>query len=77
MNKKEKLLTKAQSGAELSYGEFQTLLKQNGWEYVRQKGSHAAWKKGDSTVFIQPDGSGKAKKYQVSQFLEFQEACDD
>lgn len=76
MNQREKLLAKAQSGKDLSYGEFQSLLRQNGWEYVRQRGSHAIWKKGNDALSIQAGKSGKANGYQIKQFLKLQEVQD-
>ena len=41
MTKREKLWSKAQANPQnLTFKEFETLLKQSGWLLVRQKGSH-------------------------------------
>ena len=71
MTKSEKLLAKAENNPRgLSFSEFQTLLRQSGWVADHQKGSHQIWY--SPTRFrlpIQRGGSGKAKGYQVKQFL--------
>ncbi|PKY11762.1 hypothetical protein B1757_02935 [Acidithiobacillus marinus] len=70
MNKREKLLAKAQMGAELSYSEFQTLLTQQGWRYSGHEGSHAKWVSPAGTRLMIQDSKGKAKRYQVRLFLK-------
>ncbi len=71
MAKKEKLLEKAQnnpSGLRLS--EFETLLKACGWLLDHQRGSHRIWYSQQETRLpIQKSKDGKAKGYQVRQFL--------
>ena len=71
MNQKNKLLTRALlTPAVLSYEEFLTLLKQNGFELRNQAGSHKQWlspKREPMTT--QPRKDGKAHKYQVLQAL--------
>ena len=70
MNKREKLLTKAQRAPNsLLFDELEVLLKQQGWEFDRQKGSHRIWiSPGKTVVPLQPDGK-HAKGYQVKQVL--------
>jgi hypothetical protein len=71
MTKREKILTRAMNNPkDLSFGEFQTLLRQSGWKFDHQKGSHQIWY--SPTGFrlpIQEGQSGKAKGYQVEQFF--------
>jgi len=72
MTKKEKLLLRAiNNHADLSFEDFRTLLKQLGWIFDHQTGSHQIWysKKGDR-LSIQ-NNKGKAKAYQVKQFLKY------
>jgi len=71
MTKREKLLARAMSNPkDLSFGEFQTLLRQAGWTLDHQKGSHQIWYSPTRVRLpIQEGRSGKAKGYQVEQFL--------
>jgi predicted RNA binding protein YcfA (HicA-like mRNA interferase family) len=71
MTKKEKLLARAMSNPKgLSLGEFQTLLRQTGWTLDHQKGSHRIWYSPTGyRLSVQEGRSGKAKGYQVEQFL--------
>ncbi len=72
MTKVEKLFTKAENNPSgLLFREFETLLSQSGWIFDHQKGSHSIWcsPKG-CRLPIQPRHDGKAKGYQVKQFLE-------
>ena len=71
MTKREKLLTRAMSNPSgLSFDEFQTLLHQAGWTFDHQKGSHQIWySPGRYRLPIQEGRVGKAKGYQVEQFL--------
>jgi hypothetical protein len=66
-----KLLEKAiKSPQNLKYKEFETLLGHNGYVKERQTGSHAMWRAiGKPRMCIQND-RGKAKIYQVKEFLE-------
>ena len=71
MTKREKLLARAiNNPKDLSFGEFQTLLRQAGWIFDHQKGSHQIWYSPKRhRLPIQEGRSGKAKGYQVEQFL--------
>jgi predicted RNA binding protein YcfA (HicA-like mRNA interferase family) len=75
MTKRNKLWQKAkESPQNLSFDEFETLLRQSNWTLERQKGSHRLWisQKGQ-TLPIQPRKDGKAKPYQIQQFFIYQE----
>ena len=37
---------------QISVREMQNILKENGYEYVRQKGSHQVWKNEENTISI-------------------------
>jgi predicted RNA binding protein YcfA (HicA-like mRNA interferase family) len=67
----EKLLEAARSNPNgLSFKDFEVLLKQARWIFDRQRGSHRIWySPKNSLMSVQPRG-GKAKGYQVKQFLE-------
>ena len=71
MTKREKLLIRAMSNPKgLSFSEFQTLLRQTGWTLDHQKGSHQIWYSPTGyRLSVQEGRSGKAKGYQVEQFL--------
>ena len=70
MVKKEKLLSKAQNNpGGLSFGDFETLLTQCGWAKHRQEGSHRIWKSPAGFRLTIQNRKGKAKGYQVRQFL--------
>jgi predicted RNA binding protein YcfA (HicA-like mRNA interferase family) len=71
MTIREKLLSRAKSNPkDLSMGEFQTILRQTGWTFDHQKGSHQIWYSPTRyRLPIQEGRSGKAKGYQVEQFL--------
>ena len=75
MTKKDKLWQKAKTNPQnLSFSEFETLLQQCGWQFSRQKGSHRLWYSAKNQPLpIQPQKDGKAKVYQVQQFLNYQE----
>ena len=72
MTKREKLLNRAMNNPKnFSFGEFQTLLRQAGWIFDHQKGSHQIWCSPDRRRLpIQEARNGKAKSYQVEQFLK-------
>jgi hypothetical protein len=72
MTKRQKLLTRAEiNSKDLSFNEFQTLLRQVGWTLDHQKGSHQIWYSMTGyRLPIQEGKNGKAKGYQVDQFLE-------
>jgi YcfA-like protein. len=65
--------------AGLSFDEFKTLLSRYGWVFDHQSGSHEIWySPGRRRLPIQPAGNGKAKVYQVRQFLKlFDEEAGD
>jgi hypothetical protein len=72
MGKRDKLLDKARRVSHgLRFNEFETLLRQCGWEFDHQTGSHQIWySPGRNRISIQEGRDGKAKGYQVRQFLE-------
>jgi predicted RNA binding protein YcfA (HicA-like mRNA interferase family) len=75
MAKRDKLLEKAESNPNgLRLAELETLMQQCGWILDRQKGSHRIWKspKG-ARLPVQEVKGGKAKGYQVKQFLSIRE----
>ena len=71
MASKPKVLEKARRNPRgLRLGEFETLLQQCGWVFDHQTGSHRIWYSPRwSRISIQPMKDGKAKGYQVRQFL--------
>ena len=75
MVKKEKLWQKAQKSPQnLTFDEFETLLRQCGWKFSRQSGSHRLWYSPQGKPLpIQPRKDGKAKPYQIKQFFTYQE----
>ena len=75
MSKRDKLLEKARSNPKgLRFAELQTLLKQQGWTFDHQTGSHHIWYSPKGTRLpIQEGKGGKAKGYQVKQFLDIHE----
>jgi predicted RNA binding protein YcfA (HicA-like mRNA interferase family) len=78
MGKKEKLWQKAKNSPQnLTFSEFETLLTQCGWQFSRQQGSHRLWySPNNNPLPIQPKKDGKAKLYQVKQFIDYQEELD-
>lgn len=72
MGKTEKLLAKANNNSSgLGLNEFTTLMKRCGWIMDHQTGSHQIWiSPGRFRLPIQPRKDGKAKAYQVRQFLK-------
>lgn len=70
MTKKEKLLKRALNNSNgLSFTEFCTLMKQNGWLKDHQTGSHQIWYSPRGDRISVQESKGKAKGYQVRQFL--------
>lgn len=70
MSKTDKLLAKAQNNPSgLSFDEFRSLMKSLGWEEDRQKGSHQIWYSPKQYRISVQNRNGKAKSYQVKQFL--------
>jgi len=77
MTRRGKLLAKARQAPNgLSFAEFETLLKQLGFVFKRQSGSHRVWMSPDGRALpVQSDGT-KAKAYQVRQALRLVEPQD-
>jgi predicted RNA binding protein YcfA (HicA-like mRNA interferase family) len=72
MAKAAKLLEKArnQPGG-LSFDDFEALLSRLGWVKRGQEGSHRLWYSPKRyRLPVQPAKNGKAKRYQVKQFLD-------
>jgi predicted RNA binding protein YcfA (HicA-like mRNA interferase family) len=72
MGKTEKLLAKAiNNPSGFAFNEFETLMKRCGWIKDHQTGSHQIWISPEKfRLPIQPRKDGKAKAYQVRQFLK-------
>jgi hypothetical protein len=64
-------LAKAQNNPRgLSFVDFQTLLRQVDWAFDHQTGSHQIWYSPTGyRLSVQEANGGKAKGYQVEQFL--------
>lgn len=62
--------------ASLSYREFELLVQAFGFRLDRQRGSHRAFEHPDCPrpLILQPRKDGKAKPYQVVEFLDMIEA---
>jgi predicted RNA binding protein YcfA (HicA-like mRNA interferase family) len=72
MSKHEKLLEKAFNNPScLSFNEFETLMERCGWILDRQRGSHQIWYSPKGNRISVQKREGKAKKYQVEQFLTY------
>jgi hypothetical protein len=70
MGKHEKLLKVARNNVDgLSFEEFKTLLRRCHWAFDRQKGSHEIWFSPQHNRLPIQNRKGKAKGYQVKQFL--------
>ncbi len=71
MTRREKLFARAMNNPrDLSFEEFQILLSRAGWTLDHQKGGHQIWYSPKRyRLPIQEGRSGKAKGYQVEQFL--------
>jgi len=71
MSKLYKLLEKAKKNPDsLSFGEFQTLMKHHDWLLDHQSGSHQIWYSPKFYRLSVQNRNGKAKGYQVRQFLK-------
>lgn len=78
MARRDKLLDKARRNPDgLRFGDFETLMQSCDWTLDRQRGSHRIWKspKG-ARLPVQEGKTGKAKGYQVRQFLTIYEEED-
>jgi predicted RNA binding protein YcfA (HicA-like mRNA interferase family) len=71
MSRTDKLLAKARRNpASLAFSEFETLLARVGWQLDHTSGSHRIfYSPNHYRLSIQPSKNGKAKAYQVRQFL--------
>ena len=71
MTKIMKQLDKARNNAgNLSYDEFTTLMSRCGWCQDHQRGSHSIWYSPRGHRLSVQNRKGKAKDYQVKQFLK-------
>lgn len=73
MSKKEKLLQRVQNNPNnVRFGDFCTLLEYFDFVLQRTRGSHHLYQHPDldEVMNIQPKKDGKAKGYQVRQFLK-------
>ena len=79
MSKKEKLLDKALNNPKgLSFDDFCMLMKHQCWVLDHQRGSHQIWYSPKSFRLPVQNRNGKAKDYQVKQFLaRLEEEGDD
>jgi len=70
MSNNEKLLGRAKNNPKnLSFADFESVMKKCGWRKVHQKGSHHIWcSPFGFRLSIQPMKDEKAKSYQVKQF---------
>ena len=76
MPKRQKLLAKLLSGSrDITFLEFVSLLEGFGFKLDRMRGSHRIYihPKITELISIQPRGDGKAKPYQLRQFLKLVE----
>lgn len=70
VSKKEKLLIEAKNNPDgLSFSDFQTMMLRCGWIKDHQSGSHQIWYSPKSYRISVQNRNGKAKGYQVKQFL--------
>ena len=70
VSKKEKLLSDALANpGGLSFDDFCTLMKHQGWCLDHQRGSHQIWYSPTFYRLSVQNRQGKAKSYQVKQFL--------
>ena len=72
MTQREKLLHKAINNPRgLSFEDFQSLLRAARWIFDHQRGSHQIWYSPTGhRLSIQTGRDGKAKTYQVEQFIK-------
>lgn len=78
MSKKEKLLEKAINNPDgISFDDFCSTMKHQGWILDHQRGSHQIWFSPKAFRLSVQNKNGKAKGYQVKQFLTRLEKEDD
>lgn len=75
MSRLQKLLDRARRApASLSFDDFVWLVESHGYEHKRTSGSHRIYQnEAGEFLNLQVDRSGKAKPYQVKQFLNILE----
>lgn len=73
--RRDKLLEAARNHpAGLRFDDFETLMSRCGWTLDRQGGSHRVWYSSEGVRLpVQEGRAGKAKPYQVKQFLRIYE----
>ncbi|MES2772391.1 MAG: type II toxin-antitoxin system HicA family toxin [Pseudomonadota bacterium] len=78
MTKRNKLIAKALNNPKgLSFEDFQQLLRSSAWTFDHQRGSHQIWYSPTGhRLSIQQGRDGKAKGYQVEQFMTQLESED-
>lgn len=71
-DREEKLLLAARRNPSgITFDDFAVLLSRCGWQFDRQKGSHQVWYSPEGIrISIQRRNDGKAKGYQVREFLK-------
>jgi len=70
VDRREKLLQKARNNPSgLSFNDFRALMKYCGWLEDHQTGSHQIWYSPSKFRISIQNRKGKAKGYQVKQFL--------
>ncbi len=76
MTRRDKLLARARNNPRgLSFADLEALLRHAGWSFDHQTGSHQIWySPAGYRLSIQETRDGKAKGYQVEQFLAQYEA---
>jgi len=79
MGKHEKLLLKAKNNPSgLNFEEFKTLMGRCDWQLDHQTGSHQIWYSPKGARLSIQNRHGKAKGYQVKQFLKrYEEEISD
>ncbi len=78
MSKRSKLLSKAENSPNnFRFEDFCKLVEYYGWTFTNQTGSHRFYSHPDlPTLNLQPV-NGKAKPYQINQFLQHIEGISD
>ena len=79
MTKRDKLIAKVLNNPKgVSFQDFQQLLRSASWTFDHQRGSHQIWYSPTGhRLSIQEGRDGKAKFYQVEQFITQNESEED
>ena len=80
MAKIDKLIEKARNNPDgLSFSDFETLMSRLKWVMDHQSGSHQIWYSPKGYRISVQNRSGKAKGYQIKQFLNQydEESCNE